>query len=91
MGPGVAFDVTSWRKLKENEINAAAREQLGLSRGQIASQLSASEGTVVGHIDTSLGRHAIIVRGVDIVAVRELVGAETIVGQMHGAGVGIGR
>jgi type IV secretory pathway VirD2 relaxase len=91
MGQGIAFDATSWRKLKDNEINAAAREQLGLARGQIASQLSASEGKVLGHIDTSLGRHAIIDRGINIVAVRELAGAETTVGQVLGAGVGIGR
>jgi type IV secretory pathway VirD2 relaxase len=91
MGQGVALDATSWRKLKDNEINAAAREQLGLSRGQISSQLSASEGKVVGHIDTSLGRHAIIDRGVSVVAVLELAGAETTVGQVLGTGVGIGR
>jgi hypothetical protein len=91
MGQGVAFDVTSWRKLKENEINVAAREQLGLSRGHISSQLSVSEGKVLGHIDISLGRHAVIDRGVNVVAVREIAGAETTVGQMLGADVGIGR
>jgi type IV secretory pathway VirD2 relaxase len=88
MGQGIAFDAPSWRKLKDNEINAAAREQLGLSRGQIASQLSVSEGKVLGHIDTSLGRHTIIDRGVNVVAVRELAGAEMLVGQVLGASLG---
>jgi type IV secretory pathway VirD2 relaxase len=88
IGQGVAFDATSWRKLKDNEINAAAREQLGLARGQISSQLSASEGKVLGHIDTSLGRHAIIDRGVNVVAVSEIAGAEMSVGQVLGASLG---
>jgi type IV secretory pathway VirD2 relaxase len=88
MGQGISFDAASWRKLKDHEINAAAREQLGLARGQIASQLSASEGKVLGHIDTSLGRHAIIDRGVNVVAVSEIAGAEMSVGQVLGASLG---
>lgn len=51
-------------------------------------QSSASEGTVLGHIDTALGRHAVIDRGVNIVAVREIPGAELALGQVFGAGIG---
>lgn len=88
MGQGINFDATGWRKLKDNEINAAARAQLGLVRGHISSQLSASEGKVLGHIDTTLGRHAIIDRGVNVVAVREIAGSEVTVGQVLGASIG---
>ena len=88
IGQGIAFDAASWRKLQDNEINAAAREQLGLARGHIASQLSASEGKVLSHINTSLGRHAIIDRGINVVAVREIAGAEMSVGRVLGASLG---
>jgi hypothetical protein len=87
LGNGIAFDAQSWQKLRDNEINAAAREQLGLHRGAIQTQLSASEGKVLGHIETSLGRHAVIDRGVNVVAVREVAGAELAVGQMLGIGI----
>jgi type IV secretory pathway VirD2 relaxase len=87
LGNGIAFDAQSWQKLRDNEINAAARDQMGLNRGAIQAQLSMSEGKVLGHIETSLGRHAVIDRGVNVAAVREVSGAELVAGQMLGIGI----
>jgi hypothetical protein len=87
-GRGVGFKAESWYALRDNDFKAAAREQLGLERGSIGVQPSASEGTVLGHIDTALGRHAVIDRGVNIIAVREIPGAELALGQVLGAGIG---
>jgi hypothetical protein len=87
LGNGIAFDAQSWQKLRDNEVNAAVREQMSLNRGAIQTQLSVSEGKVLGHIETSLGRHAVIDRGVNVVAVREVSGAELMAGQMLGIGI----
>jgi hypothetical protein len=87
LGNGIAFDAQSWQKLRDNEVNAAVREQIGLNRGTIQTQLSVSEGKVLGHIETSLGRQAVIDRGVNVVAVREVSGAELVAGQMLGIGI----
>ena len=85
---GVGFKAESWYALRDKDFKAAAREQLGLERGSIGVQPNASEGTVLGHIDTALGRHAVIDRGVNIIAVREIPGAELALGQVLGAGIG---
>jgi type IV secretory pathway VirD2 relaxase len=87
-GRGIGFKAESWYALRDNDFKAAAREQLGLERGSIGVQPSASEGTVLGHIDTALGRHAVIDRGVNIIAVREMPGAELALGLVLGAGIG---
>ncbi len=87
-GHGVGFKAESWYALRDKDFQAAAREQLGIERGAIGVQHNASEGAVLGHIDTALGRHAIVDRGVDIIAVREIPGAELALGQVLGAGIG---
>ncbi len=87
-GRGVGFKAESWYALRDKDFQSAAREQLGLERGSIGVQPNASEGTVLGHIDTVLGRHAVIDRGVNIIAVREIPGAELALGQVLGAGIG---
>jgi len=87
-GRGVGFKAESWDALRDRDFKAAAREQLGLERGSIGVQPNASEGTVLGHIDTALGRHAVIDRGVNVIAVREIPGAELALGQVLGVGVG---
>jgi type IV secretory pathway VirD2 relaxase len=87
-GRGVGFKAESWYSLRDRDLKAAAREQLGLERGSIGVQPNASEGTVLGHIDTALGRHAVIDRGVNVIAVREIPGAELALGQVLGAGIG---
>jgi hypothetical protein len=87
-GRGVGFKAESWYALRDKDFKAAAREQLGLERGAIGVPPNASEGTVLGHIDTALGRHAVIDRGVNIIAVREIPGAELALGQVLGAGIG---
>ena len=87
-GNGVGFKPESWYALRDKDFKAAAREQLGLERGSIGVQPNASEGTVLGHIDTALGRHAVIDRGVNIIAVREIPGAELALGQVLDAGIG---
>jgi hypothetical protein len=87
LGSRIAFDAGNWQKLHDIEINAAAREQMGLNRGAIQTQLSVSEGKVLGHIETSLDRHAVIDRGVNAVAVREISGSELNIGQILGAGL----
>ncbi|GBF58988.1 hypothetical protein PbB2_02679 [Candidatus Phycosocius bacilliformis] len=85
---GVGFKAESWYALRDKDLQAAAREQLGIERGPIGVQPSASEGTVLGHIDAALGRHAIVDRGVNVIAVREIPGAELVLGQVLGAGIG---
>ncbi|MCZ8195659.1 MAG: hypothetical protein O9253_01180, partial [Aquidulcibacter sp.] len=87
-GRGVGFNAESWYALRNKDFKAAAREQLGLERGSIGVQPNASEGTVLGHIDTALGRHAVIDRGVNVIAVREIPGAALALGQVLGAGIG---
>jgi hypothetical protein len=54
----------------------------------IAVQNNASEGTVLGHIDTALGRHAVIDRAMNVIAAREIPGAELVLGQVLGVGIG---
>ena len=87
-GRGVSFKAESWYALRDKDFQSAAREQLGLVRGAIGVQPNASEGIVLGHIDTALGRHAVIDRGVNIIAVREIPGTELALGQVLGAGIG---
>ena len=87
-GRGVGFRAESWYALRDKDFKAAAREQLGLERGSIGVQPNASEGTVLGHIDTALGRHTIVDRGVNVIAVREIPGTELALGQVLGAGIG---
>ena len=87
-GRGVGFKAESWYALRDKEFQATAREQLGIERGAIGVQHNASEGTVLGHIDTALGRHAIVDRGVNVIAVREIPGAELALGQVLGVGIG---
>ncbi len=87
-GRGVGFKAESWYALRDEDFKAAAREQLRLERGSIGVQPNVSEGTVLGHIDTALGRHTVIDRGVNIIAVREIPGAELALGQVLGAGIG---
>ncbi|MFN9613628.1 MAG: hypothetical protein ACK57H_00095, partial [Hyphomonadaceae bacterium] len=87
-GRGVGFKAESWYALRDRDLKAAAREQLGLERGTIGVQPNASEGTVLGHIDTALGRYAVIDRGVNVIAVRDIPGAELALGQVLGAGIG---
>ncbi|WP_157893405.1 hypothetical protein [Aquidulcibacter paucihalophilus] len=87
-GRGVVFKAESWYALRDKDFIAAAREQLGLARGSVGVQPNASEGTVVGHIDTALGRYAIVDRGVNFIAVRDIPGAELALAQVLGAGIG---
>ncbi len=87
-GRGIGFKAESWYTLRDKDFQAAAREQLGIERGAIGVQHNASEGTVLGHFDTALGRHAIVDRGVNVIAVREMPGAELALGQVLGAGIG---
>ncbi|MFO0316776.1 MAG: hypothetical protein ACK51R_06705, partial [Hyphomonadaceae bacterium] len=87
-GRGVGFKAESWYALRDKDFQSAAREQLGLERGTIGVQPNASEGTVLGHIDTALGRYAVIDRGVNVIAVRDIPGAELALGQVLGAGIG---
>lgn len=83
---GVAFAPDHWNRLERNELQAAAREQLGLNRADIAIQPSVSEGTVMGHMNTVMGRFAVVDRGVSLAAVREMPGQELATGLILGSG-----
>lgn len=48
-------------------------------------QHNASEGTVIGHFDTTLGRHSVIDREVKVIIVWEIPGAERALGQLQTA------
>jgi hypothetical protein len=84
---GVAFAPDHWNRLERNELQAAAREQLSLNRTDIAIQPSVSEGKVMGHVNTVMGRFAVVDRGVSLAAVREMPGQELAVGAVLGAGL----
>jgi DNA-binding NarL/FixJ family response regulator len=84
---GVAFAPDHWNRLERNELQAAAREQLGLNRSDIAIQPSISEGTVMGHVNSVMDRFAVVDRGVSFAAVREMPGQELANGLILGSGM----
>ncbi len=89
-GQGLGFQPAAWAKLREAELRHVMGRDLGIkAHGQISYGLA--EGFVEGHITTSLGKHAIINRGVGYAAIAVQAGQELAVGQAIGRAMGMER
>ena len=86
-GNGLAYSAEAWSRLERAELRGAIGEQLGVTGREVSIQPSVSEGGVMGHVETTLGRFAVIDRGVALAAVREMPGQELVVGQVLGLGM----
>jgi hypothetical protein len=84
---GLAFSADAWSRLERAELRGAIGEQLGVTGREASIQPSVSEGRVMGHVETTLGRFAVVDRGVALAAVREMPGQELVVGQVLGLGM----
>jgi Protein of unknown function (DUF3363) len=89
-GQGLGFQPKAWAKLREAELKHVIARDLGI---RVPDQVSygRAEGFVEGHVTTSLGKHAIINRGVSYAAVAVQAGQELAVGQAIGRAMGIER
>jgi hypothetical protein len=86
-GRGLAYDANTWSRLERAELREAIETQLSMTGRQITIQANVSEGRVLGHVETTLGRSAIVDRGVTLAAVREIPGQELVLGPVLGLGV----
>ena len=86
-GNGLAYSAEAWSRLERAELRGAIGEQLGVTGREVSTQPSVSEGRVMGHVETTLGRFAVVDRGVALTAVREMPGQELVVGQVLGLGM----
>ena len=86
-GNGLAYDPDAWSRLERAELRGAIGEQLGVTGREVSIQPCVSEGRVMGHVETTLGRFAVVDRGVALAAVREMPGQELVVGQVLGLGM----
>ena len=87
---GVGFKPEAWARLRDREVLEAIRDQLGM-RPDGKLGYGRAEGVVAGTITTSLGRHAVIDRGVGLSAAPMPAGQELAVGQVIGRGLGVER
>jgi type IV secretory pathway VirD2 relaxase len=89
-GQGLGYQPKAWAKLREAELKHVMSRDLGiktlghLSYGQ-------AEGFVEGHVTTSLGKHAIIDRGMGYAAMAIQAGQELAIGQAVGRAMGVER
>ena len=89
-GQGLGFQPTAWAKLREAELKHVMARDLGIKApGQVS--YGRAEGFVEGHVTTSLGKHAIINRGVGYAAMALQAGQELAVGQAIGQAMGVER
>jgi hypothetical protein len=89
-GRGLGFQPTAWARLREAELKHVMARDLGINApGQIG--YGRAEGFVEGHVTTSLGKHAIINRGVGYAAMALQAGQELAVGQAIGLAMGVER
>ncbi|WP_395777609.1 DUF3363 domain-containing protein [Aquidulcibacter sp.] len=89
-GRGLGFQPTAWARLREAELKHVMARDLGINApGQIS--YGRAEGFVEGHVTTSLGKHAIINRGVGYAAMALQAGQELAVGQAIGLAMGVER
>jgi hypothetical protein len=86
-GNGLAYSAEAWSRLERAELRGAIGEQLGLTGRDVSIQPSVSEGRVMGHVETTLGRFAVVDRGVALAAVREMPGQALALGQVLGLGM----
>ncbi|MCZ8280889.1 MAG: hypothetical protein O9286_01450 [Aquidulcibacter sp.] len=84
-GEGIGFKPDAWAKLRDADAAYALEKELGISGRAISSGLS--EGVVIGSITTSLGKQAVIDRGVGIAIAPVSSGQELAVGHVIGAGL----
>jgi hypothetical protein len=89
-GQGLGYQPTAWARLREAELKHVMARDLGITApGQI--NYGRAEGFVEGHVTTSLGKHAIINRGVGYAAMALQAGQELAVGQAIGRAMGVER
>jgi hypothetical protein len=89
-GQGLGYQPTAWARLREAELKHVMARDLGITApGQI--NYGRAEGFVEGHVTTSLGKHAIINRGVGYAAMAAQAGQELAVGQAIGRVMGVER
>jgi hypothetical protein len=84
-GDGIGFKPEAWSKLRDNDTAQALETQLGIS-GKPISQ-GHSDGVVVGHITTTLGRQNVIDRGVGVAIASAASAQELSIGQIIGTGL----
>lgn len=84
---GLAYSADTWSRLQRAELRGAVLEQLGIAGREVALQPSVSEGMVLGHVATAMGRFAVVDRGIALAAVREMPGLELALGQVLGLGM----
>ncbi|OYU74996.1 MAG: hypothetical protein CFE32_15925 [Alphaproteobacteria bacterium PA3] len=84
-GEGIGFKPEAWAKLRDADAAHALEKELGISGRAVSHGLS--EGVVIGSITTSLGKHAVIDRGVGIAIAPVSSGQELAIGHVIGAGL----
>jgi hypothetical protein len=82
-GHGVGFKPDAWAKLRDKDAAMALETQLGISGRSLSH--GHSDGVVIGHITTALGKHTVIDRGVGIGIAPVSNGQELAVGHVIGA------
>jgi hypothetical protein len=84
-GDGVGFKPEAWARLRDNDTAQALETQLGISGKPISH--GQTEGVVIGHITTALGRQNVIDRGVGLAVAPTGNSQEMAVGHVIGAGL----
>jgi hypothetical protein len=82
---GIGFKPEAWSKLRDNDTAQALESQLGISGKPISH--GQSEGVVIGHITTVLGRQNVIDRGVGVAVAPAMNGQNLSIGHVIGAGL----
>ena len=82
---GIGFKPEAWAKLRDADIARALERQHGISGRNISHGLS--EGVIIGHITTTLGRQIVIDRGVGIAIAPIASSQELSIGHVIGAGL----
>jgi hypothetical protein len=89
-GQGLGYQPNAWAKLREAELKHVMSRDLGIKTSGHLSYGQA-EGFVEGHVYTSLGKHAIINRGMGYAAMAVQPGQELAIGQAVGRAMGVER
>jgi hypothetical protein len=89
-GQGLGYQPNAWAKLREAELKHVMSRDLGIKTSSHLSYGQA-EGFVEGHVNTSLGKHAIINRGTGYAAMSVQAGQELAIGQAIGRAMGVER
>jgi hypothetical protein len=84
-GNGVGFKPDAWAKLRDMDAATALETQLGISGRSLSH--GHSDGVVIGHVTTALGKQTVIDRGVGIAIAPAVSGHELSIGHVIGAGL----